>query len=531
MSVTQHPPGISIVITAYNEGAELARTVESVRQNTRPPFEIIVVDDGSTDGSSQTLNGKDLKVIRHGERIGVAVSRNEASAIAGGDVLAYLDGHQRLSDGCLNQCAKVALQNGAIVWPDVRGLEDRGWTGHGASLRLCEKHGYFNARWHRGQPPNSLTSISTLVVPGYVMPRHVFSRVRWIGALRGWGASEPALTVKAFFLNIPILHLCGPLARHLFRNELPYSTPWESVWRNHALVARVCFEDRTWFDRWLPQVFERHMTDAIRRDLESPEVQAEHAEFLAARKKANGPSDDAFFERFGPIPPLSKPLPRHAEQDSGNGKLNNDEYIQQQRPRSRPGEYKTIRARVDAALNWMARNLPDGTLVGTRAFDVGTRDGYALESLQKFGAAEAAGIELVPETAAYAARRGRAVRQGDMRDIADGDGAWELVTSIHSLEHCPDPARAVAEMARVLRPGGWLFVVVPRESNPNCDPLHNCSFPSADALRQLITAEASLDPTTIKEDLGILAKGCRELRFLIQKRNAWGMGEYDSLVQ
>jgi len=515
-----NPPRISVVITAHNEGEELRRTIESVRENTRQPYEIIVVDDGSTDSSSSTLNENDLKVIRHGERIGVAVSRNEGSAIAGGDVLAYLDGHQRLSDGCLNRCAEVALENRAIVWPDVRGLEDRGWTGHGASLRLCDKHGYFNARWHRCQPKETLSSISTLVVPGYVMPREVFSRVRWIGALRGWGASEPALTVKAYFLNIPILHLCGPLARHLFRNEIPYSTPWESVWRNHALVARVCFQDETWFERWLPQVFERHMTDAIRRDLESPEVQAEHAEFLAARKKANSPSDEAFFERFGPIPALTKRESSQDERVSGNGSLSDDEYIQQQRPRSRPGEYKTIRARVDAALNWMVRSLPDGALAGRRAFDVGTRDGYALENLQKLGAAEAAGIELVPETAAYAARRGRAVRQGDMRQIADGDTQWDLVTSIHSLEHCPDPARAVAEMSRVLRPGGWLFVVVPRESNPSSDPLHNCSFPSAEALRELIASEPSLDPTTIKENLGILAKGCRELRLLIQKRNA-----------
>ena len=151
---------------------------------------------------------------------------------------------------------------------------------------------------------------------------------------------------------------------------------------------------------------------------------------------------------------------------------------------------------------------------------MGTRDGYALETLEKLGAAEAAGIELVPKTAAYAASRGRAVRQGDMRRLADADAAWDLVTSIHSLEHCLEPRQAVVEMFRVLRPGGWLFVVVPRETAPSRDPMHNCSFPNADALRSLIAAESSLDAGSIREDVGVLARGCRELRLLARKRSA-----------
>jgi len=77
------------------------RTVESVRENTRHPFEIVVIDDGSTDGSCDKLNGANLKIVRHEERIGVAPSRNDGGAIATGEVVAFLDVHQRLSDGCL----------------------------------------------------------------------------------------------------------------------------------------------------------------------------------------------------------------------------------------------------------------------------------------------------------------------------------------------------------------------------------------------------------------------------------------------
>jgi len=155
---------------------------------------------------------------------------------------------------------------------------------------------------------------------------------------------------------------------------------------------------------------------------------------------------------------------------------------------------------------------------GRRALDVGTRDGYALDALRRLGIAEAGGVELVPETADYAARRGRAVRQADMRHLPDPDGWWHLVTCIHALEHCPEPARAVAEMVRVLRRGGWLFLVVPREQTPVRGAAHQCAFGNTQSLRRLVLAEQSLDAATIRENLGILAKGCREMRLLIQKK-------------
>jgi len=173
----------------------------------------------------------------------------------------------------------------------------------------------------------------------------------------------------------------------------------------------------------------------------------------------------------------------------------------------------------------MTEHIPAAALLGKRGLDVATRDGYAVEVFRRLGIAEAGGIELVPETAAYAARRGRAVRQGDMRSLPDPDRSWDLVTCIHSLEHCPEPGPAMGEMARVLRPGGWLFVVVPRESNADSDPVHNWAFPDAATLQQLVLAHAEFDPATIRQETGVLARGCRELRLLVQKRKCSALAE------
>ena len=517
---TACPPRLSVVITAYNEGEELGRTIESVRAHTEQSYEIIVVDDGSTDGSCAGIEADDVRVVRHAQRVGVAPSRNDACAAARGEVFAFLDAHQRISPGCLDRCAEMADARQAIVWPDVRGLEDRGWTGHGARLCLCGKHGFFAGQWVRRAPRESLSAINTLIVPGYVMPRAVYQQVGWIGALRGWGASEAAIAVKAFFLKIPILHLCGPLARHWFRQELPYATPWEAVWRNHALVARVCFDDRSWFEYWLPRVFEPHLPEAVRGELESAEVLAEHEAFVAQKVRCDG----EFFELVG-RPEITAEVFASSQPRAETAPLSDEDYLGQQRRRSKPGEYKSIRPRVDAALRWMTEHIPAAALLGQRGLDVGTRDGYTVEAFRRLGIAEAGGIELVPETAEYAARRGRAVRQGDMRSLPDPDASWDLVTCIHCLEHCPQPERAIGEMGRVLRPGGWLLLVVPRELNGNSDPVHNWACPSAAALQQLVLAHGEFDPTTIRQDTGVLARGCRELRLLVQKRKRNAVAE------
>ena len=147
-------PTISVIVTTYNEGAELERTLRSVMANTRRLAEMIVVDDGSTDGSAnqmaETLADARIRIIRHDERIGVAYSRDEGSRSARGDVLCYLDAHQRVGKRCLDRCAEVAMERGAITCPDVCDYGWLNWRMHGADFRMCPVHGYFSARWRQG---------------------------------------------------------------------------------------------------------------------------------------------------------------------------------------------------------------------------------------------------------------------------------------------------------------------------------------------------------------------------------------------
>ena len=85
-------PRFSVIIPAFNAAATLARAIESVRAQSWPAHEIIVVDDGSRDATADVACqfGDGVRLLRQ-PNSGVSVARNAGAAAATGDWLAFLD--------------------------------------------------------------------------------------------------------------------------------------------------------------------------------------------------------------------------------------------------------------------------------------------------------------------------------------------------------------------------------------------------------------------------------------------------------
>jgi glycosyltransferase involved in cell wall biosynthesis len=84
-------PLISVIIPAYNAVQTLPTVLNSVRAQTYHDYEIIVVDDGSNDGTADFLTQQpDVRYI-HQENQGVSAARNRGAAEAQGEYLAFLD--------------------------------------------------------------------------------------------------------------------------------------------------------------------------------------------------------------------------------------------------------------------------------------------------------------------------------------------------------------------------------------------------------------------------------------------------------
>lgn len=101
-------PLVSVMIGVYDAAPYLGEAIESVLAQDYEPLELIVVDDGSTDGSGDVARGfPDVRVIRQ-ENAGNGAARNRAVEEASGTLYAFLDADDRFTP------AKLGLQKAAL---------------------------------------------------------------------------------------------------------------------------------------------------------------------------------------------------------------------------------------------------------------------------------------------------------------------------------------------------------------------------------------------------------------------------------
>lgn len=83
---------VSVIIPTYNRSKMLEKAVDSVLSQTWRDFELIVVDDGSTDDTAKMIAGKNKEIVYlYQENCGAAAARNAGILAAKGNLLAFLD--------------------------------------------------------------------------------------------------------------------------------------------------------------------------------------------------------------------------------------------------------------------------------------------------------------------------------------------------------------------------------------------------------------------------------------------------------
>jgi glycosyltransferase involved in cell wall biosynthesis len=92
---------VSVVVPAYNAGPFLRRAVDSLLAQDLPGLEIVVVDDGSTDGSLEALRGLPARVLRQ-ENKGEAAARNAGVRASTAPFVTFLDADDVLVPGALS---------------------------------------------------------------------------------------------------------------------------------------------------------------------------------------------------------------------------------------------------------------------------------------------------------------------------------------------------------------------------------------------------------------------------------------------
>jgi len=119
VSAASTKPDVSVIIVNYNAGEYLRPCVESLLTQTLTNFECILIDNGSTDGSLDSLPELDARftIIEAGENLGFAVANNKAVERVSADWIALLNPDAFARPEWLEQglAARAALPNTAMV--------------------------------------------------------------------------------------------------------------------------------------------------------------------------------------------------------------------------------------------------------------------------------------------------------------------------------------------------------------------------------------------------------------------------------
>jgi len=124
--LTSLNPKVSVVVACYNGAQTLAACLESLRRLRYPDYEIILVDDGSTDSTCEIASHYEEVRYIYQENHGLSVARNTGIQAAGGEIVAFTDADCRADEDWLNHLVGDLLRSRftGIGGPNLLPVED-----------------------------------------------------------------------------------------------------------------------------------------------------------------------------------------------------------------------------------------------------------------------------------------------------------------------------------------------------------------------------------------------------------------------
>ncbi len=196
----------SIVITSLNEGELLRQTVDHHLTRLPRGGEIVVVDDGSSDGSADFLSDsyEGVKLLRPPERLGVARARNFGAEHAQGEVLVFSDAHVVVpADWSVPLLEVLARPEAGAVAPAISMMRSGGVgsTGYGQKWRDASLEMEWLGR--QSGPQKDAPYPAPLLCGCFLALRH--DLFREIGGFDAgmvlWGAEDSELSIRLWTLG------------------------------------------------------------------------------------------------------------------------------------------------------------------------------------------------------------------------------------------------------------------------------------------------------------------------------------------
>jgi glycosyltransferase involved in cell wall biosynthesis len=223
---------VSIIIPCKNEVNNLKPTVDSIiKSKNTLNFEVIVVDDGSTDKSTDFLNlnsnrniYKGVKLIKT-DKLGVAGARNAGAKIAKGNYLFFCDAHIKVPDRWLDKLVSTLKNDNAhIVAPCIADMNNIYAVGYGQSL---DKN--FRSTWLTSKPKGA-AEIPFACGCTSGITKEAFEKIGGFDHLfQVYGSEDFEICFKAWLYGCRVVVNPDVKVQHLFRPSHPYEVTTSNV--------------------------------------------------------------------------------------------------------------------------------------------------------------------------------------------------------------------------------------------------------------------------------------------------------------
>lgn len=284
---------LSVVVISRDEGAELACTVENLEDTLPDGGEIIVVDDGSRDGSAEFLARRRGRVrLKRKSKLGVARARNYGASLARGDVVVFADAHIRLPRDwwkpLLDLVADPKIGGAA---PAITHLPKKK-AANGYGLRFDGPE--LDVAW---LPRESNQPFATPILPGccFAMRKDVVEKTGgWDEGMLVRGGVDNEGCVRFWLMGFDLMIAPEVLVQHKFRAKSPYPVLWPQYIHNKMRLAYAHLKPSR-LGRVVGALRDQQGYGEALELIATSDIAARRGDLLQRRAR----SDDWYFERFG----------------------------------------------------------------------------------------------------------------------------------------------------------------------------------------------------------------------------------------
>ncbi len=198
-------PKVSICIPTYNRKEYLRKTVESVFAQTYKDYEVILVDDGSTDGTAEMIKSTGLPVRYYWqENSGEAAARNKMIKFARGEFITFVDSDDLLMHDAVEKMVNVmeAEEGETIVYGPYQRIDQDG-----------NIYGRYKRKQHSGYITKYLFQSIFVYSCGSMFPRKVLE------AEGGFDTSLPVCSDYDFWLRLSLKYRFVALTEPTFKRR------------------------------------------------------------------------------------------------------------------------------------------------------------------------------------------------------------------------------------------------------------------------------------------------------------------------